>query len=51
MPGTGPLERMTRHGDDAPAGGVEALHRGVTDATAGTGQDEGSLLRPCRPRR
>ncbi len=33
-------KRMARAGDDAPAGGGEALHRGVADAAAGSGEQQ-----------
>src|ERR1700694_1388744 len=35
-------ERMARAGDYAPAGGREALDRGMADAAAGPGQQQGA---------
>ena len=40
---------LARGGDDAPAGLAEAAHRGVADAAAGAGEEEG-LARALHPR-
>src|ERR1043166_1905570 len=40
-------KRMTRAGDDAPAGTGETDHRGVPDATAGPGEQQGAARLIC----
>src|SRR5689334_16056144 len=42
LPRTVFRKRMARAGDDAPAGGGEPLHRGVADAAARSGQQQGT---------
>src|SRR5262249_8421125 len=43
-------ERLAREGGDAPAGGAELLDRGVADAAARPGQDQGArvVVQGCR---
>ena len=44
LPGAVLREGVARAGDDAPARRGEALHRGVADAAAGAGEDQGFLF-------